>query len=111
MCGDSKEAFAHRTEHSFTPMCSQEEIPDYLNDLNAMHEAEKRLAMGFDGSEWDDYEQGLWWLVNKGISFEPETLHDVGYLKNLMSATAAQRAEALLRTIGKWTATDQRKDK
>lgn len=79
-----KEAFAcwvkpdgmdHQTEY----------LPDYLNDLNAMHEAEKMLT------------------VRQSQQYIP-------ILRNLCtvfgnwpeSATAAQRAEAFLRTIGKW---------
>jgi hypothetical protein len=57
-------------------------LPDYLNDLNAMHEAEKVL----DSTQGDRY-------------FELLDQLDVPSI----SATAAQRAEAFLRTIGKWT--------
>jgi hypothetical protein len=64
-------------------------FPDYLNDLNAMHEAEKLLnpilAAGYaktlTSTAWES-EQPV---------FAP------------MTATAAQRAEAFLHTIGKWT--------
>jgi predicted Zn-dependent protease len=67
------------------------EVPDYLNDLNAMHEAEGMLLAKCGNDPQDD----LW----------------VDYLANLLMAaplclrehaTAAQRAEAFLRTIGKW---------
>lgn len=59
-------------------------VPDYLNDLNAMHEAEKVL---------DDQQDHI---MN-------DTLWDMGKgRKYLWHATAAQRAEAFLRTIGKW---------
>lgn len=71
-------------------------------DMNAMHEAENTLEMGFDGSPADDYEQALWQIVNPGIEFRPETLYDVGYLWNLIHATANQRAEAFFRVTGKW---------
>lgn len=57
-------------------------IPDYLNDLNAMHEAEKVL----DSEQWHKYAS----LIGR---------HDY---KLLLHATAAHRAEAFLRTIGKW---------
>jgi hypothetical protein len=59
-------------------------IPDYLNDLNAMHEAENTVIKP----------QRLWYhycLRLEGRSFQEST-----------GATAAQRAEAFLRTIGKW---------
>ena len=69
------------------------QIPDYLNSLDAMHEAEKVLTeKQRDGS--DGYMEWLDWVVvrdgSKGRSWH--TAH----------ATAAQRAEAFLRTIGKW---------
>jgi hypothetical protein len=58
--------------------------PDYLNDLNAMHEAEATLR-------FDDR--------NHYIDRLGETYHDSW---EFCTATAAQRAEAFLRTIGKW---------
>ena len=57
-------------------------IPDYLNDLNAMHEAEKIL----------DYNQLI--DMEDSVSFRFAVLP--------FHATAAQRAEAFLLTIGKW---------
>jgi len=60
------------------------QLPDYLSDLNAMHEAEKIL----NTNQAADYCEllrpiicGCWRLVH---------------------ATAAQRAEAFLRTLGLW---------
>jgi hypothetical protein len=68
------------------------DAPDYLNDLNAMHEAEKVLTqqqrieyvrdLGYIWTGRNDRALPNWWFV-----------HD---------ATAAQRARAFLRTIGKW---------
>lgn len=60
------------------------EMLDPLADLNAVHEAEKVLQAR---NLWDRYR---------------ETLIQVAGWKNFHSATAAQRAEAFLRTIGKW---------
>jgi len=59
-------------------------IPDYLNDLNAMHEAENVL-------------------MHADLIFEygMHITTDHHY-EHLLRATAAQRAEAFLRTIGKW---------
>jgi hypothetical protein len=54
-------------------------IPDYLNDLNAMHEAENSLLS--TGKLEEDY----YYAIDRSFR-----------------ATAAQRAEAFLRTIGKW---------
>ena len=63
-------------------------IPDYLSDLNAMHEAEKVLThdQHIDYMEWlglcsDDYGHKVW---------------------NYVHATAAERCEAFLRTLGLW---------
>lgn len=63
---------------------SPQPIPDYLNDLNAMHDAEKVLT----DEQWDLYCGYLG-----------------GSLRSCASATASQRAEAFLRTIGKWEET------
>lgn len=54
--------------------------PDYLHDLNACHEMEKTLVNTFQYQLWLDR------LTNR----------------NEWHATAAQRCEAFLRTIGKW---------
>lgn len=59
----------------------QTKVPDYCNDLNAMHEAEKVLSLN-----------ELW---SMGC-----TLPHVAPLN--FRASARQRAEAFLRTIGKW---------
>jgi hypothetical protein len=64
---------------------------DFCNDLNAMHEAEKVLTE----HQWDEYERVLR-LVCDGCSYYE------GAGKELLHATARQRAEAFLRTIGKW---------
>ncbi len=61
------------------------DVPDYLNDLNAMNKAEKTLTHPKDieyGILLADYFEGIKELA--------------------VSATAAQRAEAFLRVIGKW---------
>ncbi len=61
-------------------------LPDYPNDLNAMHEAEKLLDTTTDQNttgSYAAYVQCLAW--------------DGGY-----SATAAQRAEAFLRALNLW---------
>jgi hypothetical protein len=63
------------------------EIPDYCNDLNAMHEAEKILS---DESHADYACELVKTIRRNGEWFES------------VSATAAQRAEAFLKTIEKW---------
>jgi hypothetical protein len=62
-------------------------IPDYLNDLNSMHDAENEMTL----DEQDKYAQLL-----------AEMFHGPGWSFALIHATAAQRVEAFLRTIGKW---------
>jgi hypothetical protein len=59
-----------------------EHLPDYLNDLNAMHEAENVLSVG------------------QHLSYDQQLTSICGTME--YRATAAQRAEAFLRTIGKW---------
>ena len=69
-------------------------IPDYLNDLNAMHEAEKVLTK----ANWGGYAAELYRITdahNHGISPNHHWLA-------VAFSTATQRAEAFLRTIGKW---------
>jgi hypothetical protein len=59
----------------------QQRPPDYLNDLNAMHKAEK--IMSYD--EFDEYYVQLSMKMVRPFH-----------------ATAAQRAEAFLRTLDLW---------
>jgi hypothetical protein len=61
--------------------------PDFCKDLNAMHEAEKILS---DESHADYACELVKTIRRNGEWFES------------VSATAAQRAEAFLRTINKW---------
>jgi len=70
------------------------DIPDYLNDLNAMHEAEKVLD---DGALWKAYLNRLWDVVCPQFQQMNGLNAAVGLL--LVHATAAQRAEAFLRTL------------
>lgn len=64
-------------------------VPDYLTDLNAMHEAEKVLTA----------EQQAQYAM---------TLHEMHgiplatFWHRVICSTAAQRAEAFLRTLGLW---------
>jgi hypothetical protein len=66
------------------------EVPDYCNDLNAMHEAEKTLTLDQRRTYWNR----LCLVTEKGRMAEASWL--------TTTATAAQRAEAFLKTIGKW---------
>lgn len=76
---------------------STEGLPDYLNDLNAMHEAEKVLKTT-DGKIGKPCERDQYCMHLNGITGHNVTTHS--YL--IIHATAAQRAEAFLRTLGKW---------
>ena len=70
------------------------EIPDYLNDLNAMHCAEKVLKDGPIGAHnpKSTYREMLY-----------RTLQSRGEdCVNWGCATAAQRAEAFLKTLNLW---------
>ena len=73
------------------------QIPDYLNDLNAMHEAEQILwGMGWSNRYAfnDNLANTLKGRTVNRNEWDAETLLD---------ATAAQRAEAFLRTLDLWT--------
>ena len=63
-------------------------VPDYLNDLNAMHEAEKTLS------------DNQLFVMSRQLQHITRSIV-IGVA--VMTATAAQRAEAFLRTIDKWT--------
>ena len=60
-------------------------VPQYLNDLNAMHEAEKTLT----DKAHEEFRLNLYDLIRDDSRL-------------IVSSTATQRAEAFLRTIGKW---------
>lgn len=82
----------------FSRECSKEsttgELPDYLNDLNAMAVIEKMLS---PQQQMDYYGHKLPTVVGYGMF---SLTHQ--NTRTTVSATAPQRAEALLRTIGKW---------
>jgi len=69
-------------------------LPDYLNDLNAMHEVEKIL---------NEKEQ-VWYLQKlTQVRFREGIGGMIGcMIDKIAFATAAQRSEAFLRTIKKW---------
>lgn len=71
-------------------------IPDYLNDLNAMHEAEKALR------DWHKYVCMVAKVIVGDTRPKASGNHYRVASSVLIHATAAQRAEAFLRTIGKW---------
>ncbi len=69
--------------------------PNYCADLNAMHEAEKVLTIQ---QKANDYEILLETVTRRGKS--GMTFGLAAYL--FCHATSRQRAEAFLRTLGKW---------
>jgi len=73
------------------------EIPNYLEDLNAMHEAEKLILAG----NHIGYCRAVLVLVcpeTKGVIVGL----NAGYGLSILHATASQRAEAFLRTLNLW---------
>lgn len=63
-------------------------IPNYCECLNAMHEAQQCIA----DTLWEDYIKALAKVTGAEDSCG----------RDFLCATARQRAEAFLRTIGKW---------
>lgn len=71
------------------------DCPDYCSDLNAMHEAEKVMTIPQEKDYFANLEEivgDLMWTRSAPKSHR---------------ATARQRAEAFLLTLGKWSATDK----
>jgi hypothetical protein len=68
---------------------------DWTNDLNAMHEAEKVL----DIKQVELFADIMYNLCVEGKVTTPNRL---GWRFALLNAPARQRAEAFLRTLGKW---------
>jgi fructose-bisphosphate aldolase class 1 len=64
------------------------QLPDYCNDLNAMHDAERTLNLSLAGG-YARILTSIAWQSEQPV-FAP------------MTATARQRAEAFLRALGKW---------
>jgi len=72
---------------------TQVNIPDYCNDLNAMHKAESL----FDDGQWLEYMLNLQDVLQR----DPYRGKWIVCQDN-MHSTAAQRAKAFVKTIGKW---------
>lgn len=78
---------------------TQAMIPDYLNDLNAMHKAEQVL-WETNWSHRYNFNDHLANILRGRVVNRNEWVAEI-----LLDATARQRAAAFLRTIGKWTET------
>ena len=70
------------------------ELPNYTSELNAMRTLERRL----DGDQMFKYYQEIYWLVEGLRSAGPEYPAQ----HYLLHASAPQRCEALLKTLGLW---------
>lgn len=69
------------------------DLPNYCNDLNAMHEAEKKLI-------FSERKLFRYWLQKvKGSAIGDDVMIAID---ECVHSTARERAEAFLRTIGKW---------
>lgn len=73
--------------------CVFTELPNYTEDLNAMHKVEERHFYD-DPAKAEAYEENLLDVIVRMCGY------DAAF--NVIHASAAQRAEAALRTIGKW---------
>jgi hypothetical protein len=73
-------------------------VPDYLNDLNAMHEAEMFIRNAQDQMRYASET-----LIAMGFDDLVEASDlNVDYCWHVMGATAAQRAKAFLKTLNLW---------
>lgn len=74
------------------------QLPDYLNDLNAMHKAEQTLWEK-DWTSRHDFVDKLARIISPTHGYHQQSGID------LLDATAAQRAEALSAVINQWEKT------
>ncbi len=82
-------------------------LPDYLNDMNAMHKAE--ITVLSCSSKQGYFCKAICNTVLNDAreSGNPIPIQDdVGTVWAIVNSTASQRAEAFLKTIGRWTETD-----
>jgi len=89
----------HDGDHAPSNYVFVTNLPDYLNDLNAMHEAWRTLTP----SQKTEFESELYLVIMGQAEYHRND--DAPYITN---ATASQRAEAFLRTIGKWEGENKR---
>jgi hypothetical protein len=77
--------------------CGRTGIPDYVNSLDEMHEAEKVIPAEY----WYNYSEHLFDVAGLGDPHDNPNLN-YGEMRPLLQLTARQRAEAFLRTLNKW---------
>lgn len=78
------------------------QLPEYISDLNAMHEAEELLLpddAAYSQRNFYASELGRICLNDNGRGWKPLSNDDCF---PILHATAAQRAEAFLRTLNLW---------
>ena len=90
---------AHIRRRSWPSSASVRVIPNYLKDLNAMHEAEAELWDKGLAMEFTNQLVGIVCSA-RGFRRDKSTVDD--HLMCLSHATAAQRAEAFLKTLNLW---------
>lgn len=95
-CGvvDANHGFTHHV------LLARQKLPRYCSDLNAMHEAEKTLSEEQQDAFAHDLSQIIEQRFNCG-PVEPDGPDIMVHREfDLLHATARQRAEAFLKTIG-----------
>ncbi len=85
----------------FGPTRGYQHIPNYVNDLNRMHDAEKVL-LDDKSDSYARFDLYLHHLENRVCADRKLDIDEDEWNAHIAFATAAQRAEAFLRTIGKW---------
>ena len=76
----------------------ESKLPDYLHDLNAIHEEEKTLNC----EQYEIFADFLHNIVNGYAPSDYVQPSDMGSNTQILSATAAQRTEAVLRALERW---------
>lgn len=85
-----------RKKMGFTHGLQTQFPPDYLNDLNAMREAEKILT----DEQWHEYYRFLY-IITRPVEHQPQPGCD-NHTKSFIHVSAAQKAEAFLKTLNLW---------
>lgn len=101
---DCKDSYGIETRYRGTPseVSVRVPVPNYYTDLNAVHEAALKLSP----ADWYDYTRALRKIVKRDCGNKKEFCYideqyciaDIWFYE----ATAPQRCEAILKTIGKW---------
>ena len=96
------------TQTAFSKLHGYDELPNYCNDLNAMHEAEQELLKDSFQNVlyeivWEIYINNLCQTIHEyHVKHNKDRIERMIPQKWVQHATARQKAEAFLRTIEKW---------